>query len=223
MARSFVTGAFAAFVSLSALAAMPGKAEAASVNLLTNGGFEDPVFNGSFGTIFAIANIPGWEIFTGSVDLIHSHWESSEPDQNLDMNGAARGGIRQTVSGLLPGQHYRLSFDIAGNPDGGDSLKELTVSLNDGVSPYTFIQQFNTFGHSRASMGWQSVVYDFVAGSSNLVLSFLGDANPNNQFYGPALDNVSLNAVPLPPALALFGTALAGLVALGRRRRLPGA
>jgi len=43
--------------------------------------------------------------------------------------------------------------------------------------------------------------------------------NDSVGFYGAALDNVAISAVPLPAAAPLLLAGLGGLVAFGRRRR----
>ena len=50
-------------------------------------------------------------------------------------------------------------------------------------------------------------------GTSLTFLSLTGTA------YGPALDNVTIAATPIPGAILLFGSALGGMGFLGYRRK----
>lgn len=56
--------------------------------------------------------------------------------------------------------------------------------------------------------------------SNVTALQIRGDYLNNSDTEG--LDNVSLTPVPLPPAVVLFGSSLAGLVGLAARKRMPG-
>jgi putative exporter of polyketide antibiotics len=65
-------------------------------------------------------------------------------------------------------------------------------------------------------MGWTTFTYVFVATAATDTLAFLSGDNTS---YGPALDNVTIAATPIPGAILLFGAALGGMGFLGYRRR----
>jgi choice-of-anchor C domain-containing protein len=185
-----------------------GSASAATVQ---NGGFEAPgTFTGSFQTINAgSSSLTGWTIESGSIDLINAYWQSGSGKYSLDLSGNAPAMISQTITDLVIGQQYRLSFLLAGNPDGSPVAKSIGVSI--GGTSQTF--SFSTTGKSRASMGWTEKSLDFTAGANSLVLRFSAlDAGP----FGPALDNVAIAPIPLPAGAPLL---LAGLGALALMRR----
>jgi choice-of-anchor C domain-containing protein len=185
-----------------------GSAGAATVQ---NGSFESPgTFSGSFQTINAgSAALTGWSIDRGSIDLINAYWQSGSGSYSLDLSGNAPATISQTISDLVLGQRYRLTFLLAGNPDGTPVEKSIGVSIGDDSRNFSF----DTTGNSRASMGWTLKSLDFTAGADSLVLRFSAlDAGP----FGPALDDVAISAIPLPAGAPLL---LAGLGALALTRR----
>jgi choice-of-anchor C domain-containing protein len=204
-------------LAASALAlAFAGSAQAATI---TNGSFEQGTFTSdAFDTLAAgNTNITGWTIGGAGVDWIGSHWDASEGSRNVDMSALSAGSLSQTLSTTI-GQSYKLTFDLAGNPDGAPIPKLLDVAINGGT-PTTFA--FDTTGKSRiGNMGWLSQTYFFTATSASSVLSFTSLANTPS---GPALDNVAIAAVPEAStwAMMIAGFGLAG--ASLRRRRVAAA
>jgi choice-of-anchor C domain-containing protein len=198
-----------ALAALAVFAALSPVAHA-SVELINNGGFESPVnaFSGNFITLSS--GLDGWSIDSGSVDLIRSYWAPASGSYSLDLNGGGAGAISQSFATQI-GHSYTVSFSMAGNPDGGGNKSiEATVT-----TPNTYT--FDITGATRPDMGWVTHTFSFVATANSSTLSFVG--NPANTYYGAALDNVSVVAVPEP---ATYGMLLAGLGMVGflaRRRK----
>lgn len=184
---------------------------------IVNGSFElgSPSDGGAGYTTVSSGSsaITGWSVGGGGVDWIGSYWQPSAGNRSVDMSATTAGTISQTGITTVIGQAYRISFDMAGNPDGGSAIKRVDV-LATGGSTQTF--QFDTTGQTKANMGWTTMVYDFVASSTSTTLSFTGlDNNP----YGAALDNVSIAPVPEPTSvLAIAAVAGLGVRAVRRRR-----
>ena len=209
-----------------AAAALPGDARAASTNLLINGSFE---LGGPAGTYYpGDVAITGWHITHYGVDLMEfPDWQASDGVRSLDMSANDWGGVRQDLTGLTPGASYRVEFDLAANPD-AQMDRALSTTVDNGVyNLFSITDVFDYTNQTPANMGWLTIFHDFVyQGAGNLSLSLVNGASGSP--YGPALDNVRLyridqtTAVPLPPAAALFATALAGLAAVRLRRRQSG-
>jgi choice-of-anchor C domain-containing protein len=155
-------------------------------NILVNGSFEEgpvPVGDGFVMLDKGSTAIKGWTVTQGTLDYVDSaYWQSADGKRSLDMNGVEAGGIAQTFKSKK-GQKYRVTFSMAGNPNGGPAEKKLRVSAAGKNMEFTF----DGSGKSRPDMGWVSKSWDFVANADETTLEFLslieGDA-------GAALDNV---------------------------------
>ena len=196
-------------------AAMAHPASAAS--LLVNGDFESgPVVNPSgYTTVLGgdSISIPGWTVLGNSVDYIGNYWQPESGTHSIDLSGNAPGGLSQSFATTI-GQRYDVAFWYAGNPDSSaNKTGTATVSAAGGITVNLFYPQF--IG-TKANMVWLPMTYSFVATAATTTLTFL---STTGTAFGLALDNVSVSAVPLPGALLLFGTALAGFGVFGRRRR----
>jgi choice-of-anchor C domain-containing protein len=197
-------------LALAALAALP---TAANATAFTNGGFEIGPNPGGFTTLSApSAAITGWTVTGGSIDYIGSHWQPGEGSRSIDLNGNSIGTIAQTFDTVI-GMTYTVKFLLSGNPDGAPTLKTLDVSATGGS---TVGYSFSTAGISRAAMGWESKTYLFTATGLSTTLTFA--STTPGAFYGPALDGVSVTAVPEPATWAMMIGGL-GLVGVSMRRR----
>jgi Protein of unknown function (DUF642)/PEP-CTERM motif len=141
-------------------------------------------------------------------------------DQQLDGSGRqVQSSISQTVNGLVAGDTYAVTFDWAGaqmQSRTGATTESLAVSLGGQTLDTTTLDNA-----SEGFTGWNTATLDFTATSSSEVLSFLSVGTPSSLPPMALLTNVSMNTVPEPASLALFG---GGLLALGalvvtRRRR----
>lgn len=147
----------------------------------------------------------GWTLLSGTIEHIGTYWHgpAGRGDQSIDLNGNEAGHIAQTLF-LEPG-NYELKFALAGNPDGG-SVKDLRVSLGSSFEEFSF----DSSTHTKTDMGWvrERALFQIpAAGIYSLDFQSL-----TTGAYGPAIDRISLRAVP--ESLGYFGlVSLAGLVA----------
>jgi len=192
-------------------------ASAANAVTLVNGSFEDGVAiaSGGFVTLATgdTTSIPGWTVLSDGVDYIGTYWQASDGSRSLDLSALASGGVKQTVTGFQIGKRYRISFDLSGNPDGGNNSKRMVMSATGGVAAvYVYTLTDNT----RADMNWTTLTYEFNASGISQDIQFRSlETNP----FGAALDNVSISLVPEP---ATWGLLIAGFAMTGvamRRRQ----
>jgi choice-of-anchor C domain-containing protein len=199
------------FLALAAASAF-GFCSSASAAIVTDGNFADPIVSGDFATFST--SFGAWTVTQGSVDLIGSYW-AAPGGQSVDLDGNSVGGISQSLS-IGPGS-YQLSFWLSGNPDGGDPLKQLGVTVGDKVnSPFAF----TTGSNSRPnSMGFIFETLSFNAtGSTTLIFNSL-DKDPSA--FGPVIADVAVTAVPEPStwAMMILGFLGVGLAAYRRERK----
>jgi len=166
---------------------------------LINGSFELGTDPGAYMTLNPGAtDITGWTI-TGQLDYIGTYWQASDGSRSLDLSGLSAGGIQQDID-TIPGYTYIVNFDMAGNPDGPPILKQLILEAV-GVDAHAF--NFDVTGHTKSNMGWETMQWSFLANATTTTLKFtslVGDTG-----WGPALDNVTVTAIPAPGALVLLG------------------
>jgi len=209
-------GKLACLATLSLLLALTSTSQAAT-ELILNGSFEDSSINpGIFHTLGPGSTlINHWTVTGGTVDYIGTYWQAADGSRSLDLSGNQRGGIAisQSIQTVI-GKNYFLSFAMAGNPDDVQGVKSLTVTIGPPSTPGTFT--FNSTGHSRANMGWTTKGLYFTAGSTSTSIKFVSNT-PG--YYGPALDKVSLVAVPEPATMAMSGTAFVVVTGMVLRRR----
>jgi choice-of-anchor C domain-containing protein len=193
------------------LAAFPAQA----ASLITNGSFEYGNTSGSFSNEGAgSTNIFGWTVDTGSVDYISSYWAASDGARSIDIAGSAIGALSQSFT-TVAGNAYKVTFDLASNPD-LQGARDLLVSINGGT-PITFTHPGST-GHDAAGMNWTGQSFTFLATGANTTLTFTTNGTAQT-YFGPALDNVAVTGVPEPAAWAML---LGGFALVGgsmRRRR----
>jgi choice-of-anchor C domain-containing protein len=173
---------------LSVAAATPAQATTGP----SNGSFETPVVTpNTFVNLGAGASIGAWTVSQGHVDLIGAgFWQAADGVQSVDLSGSSAplaGGVSQSFT-TVPLLKYRVSYQVAGNPGGGPTIKSGQVLANGNV-----IQSFSfdVTGKTFANMGYVHKVATFVATGLTSTIEFQSN---DNTAFGPVLDDVDVDS-----------------------------
>jgi len=151
----------------------------------------------------------------------------------VGMDGAYQvSALSQSVSGLVVGGQYALSFYMAGAQqqgftgtincagDGNPNLNNCTTDQWDVSLGSQTLDSTNVTTPGHGFSGWMEQTLIFTATATTQTLSFLAQGQLNgSQPPFALLDGVSLTAVPEPTTLVLMLSALGGFGAIGLRRR----
>ncbi len=210
--------------------------------------------NSQFGSA-GYANLPGWTVSAANGSTPFDLWfiantsttvgaQSQYGSANQDLRAGpgadsasanfvgldgsasqAQGVLAQTVSNLVAGTDYRLSFDwAAGQLATGSGAYQVAIAFNLGTSALTSVTGAPTTSvfngtATGAYSGWSTQTYTFRATSANEVLSFLAYGTSGEPPFA-LLDGVTLFAMPEPSTLALFGAGLTAAWLLRRCNRV---
>lgn len=219
------------------MATVSGQAIAAE--LVTNGNFEATLNPSASGKDYFLNRVANW---TGGANLTFVSTAAAAPSTAGGLFGVAgpipispAGGnmvfadadlgfstaIQQTISGLLVGSIYTLTFYQAGGqevfPPGTGGIRPTTAQWQVEFGANTVLSAvMNTA--PQAFTPWQLQTFTFTATSGTQVLRFLAVGGPAGAPPVAFLDGVSLQGVlvPEPATVGLLG---AGLAALGVARR----
>lgn len=195
-------------LALAALA-LPATANAAP---FINGSFETGPSTGVFvGLTAGSTAINGWVVGGAGIDYIGTYWNASNGARSIDLSGNGPGSISQTFDTIV-GALYNVTFDLAGNGDGGPGQKTATVLASGGT-----LGTFSTPSSPKPNLTYTPYTYTFTATGSATTLTF---ASATNTAFGPVLDNVSVTAaVPEPATWAMMMLGFGAMGSVLRRRK----
>lgn len=186
-----------ALIGMSGVAAGDGTSSEEPVpgadTLVIDGDFEAPGLAeaGSYLTYLAQdqPGLGGWTITAGSVDVVGPGSAiAASGEQFLDLNG--NGGVGSgSITQDLPaerGRTYRLTFMLAGNPNGDPPVKTMDVTLGSVTTSF----RFDVGEHSSDALGWTAFSMTAqVCGGGTVPLTFTSSVEGER---GPLIDAISV-------------------------------
>jgi len=95
----------------------------------------------------------------------------------------------------VPGTRYRVTFDLAGNPNQLPRVKTMRVSAAGESDEFAF----DSTGKTGARMGWMPRHWTFTANAASTTLEFRSLTVSPQTGYGAAIDNVAVVPDPAAP------------------------
>lgn len=190
-----------------ALFALTSQVNAAPVNLVVNGSFENPDIRS--GTWSTYSSIPGWSTTGAGVEIRDNVVGTAyDGTQFAELDSKSNSSIYQTLS-TTAGKAYTLTFAYSPRINQPASTNPIEVYWNNALLS-------SITGTGGKVNNW--ILYSFVVnGTGQDVLKFAAAGISDS--LGGGLDAVSVSAVPLPAALLLFGPALLGFMGLRRKAK----
>jgi hypothetical protein len=190
-----------------------GMAGVARANLIQNGSFEAQHVD--VWKIYDYTNgndLQGWDLVSGSgIEVQHAYYTpyAGGGPQYVELDSYDNSKMAQTVTTTL-GEKYSLSFAYSPRPGVPGDSNNIELYWNDFL--------ISTQSAAGGSLTSWSLLSFTVYGTGSDTLSFAAAGTSDK--LGGLIDDVKLEAapVPIPSAVLLFGTGLASLIGLRRRK-----
>ncbi len=204
------------FIFAASLFALASQVQAAPVNLVVNGSFEDTPSTVAPGTFETFSNITGWT--TGGnangIEIRNNRVGTAAAGDNFaELDSTGNTNIFQTLS-TTAGQAYTLSFAYSPRLDQPSDTNGISALWNGSIISVPAIITGN--GAGNVDNVWTTYVFS-VIGTGSDILGF--SAEGISDTFGGGIDSVSVSAVPIPAAAFLFAPALLGFMGLRRKAK----
>lgn len=167
----------------------------------------------------ATMNLCGTTAFGGGFTF----WENPGPSPDggnfvgMDGYNAYSTPLTQTITGLLPGASYAISFyQAAGQQRGFDGATTERWQVQFGSASQLSVLMSNA---NHGHVNWMSQTLTFTASAASQVLSFIAIGTPNGLPPFVLLDGVSINQVPEPATSGLIVLGMLAIPVAARFRR----
>lgn len=201
-------------------------ATAHATNLVDNGSFEEPNIGTGYGTFNPTTGVPGWQSNGSGIEIDYSALFGAPAysgTQSLEVNAYYPENVYQTVTGLIPGETYLLSWAYGDRPDSGDEEMQVYFGGDLVATDYDLLDGSN----SALIWTYNSVIVTATSTSELLSFDGLDYVGTNGSYtdnggpsYGNELDAVSLVAATPEPStwvLMLSGIGLLAFAVLRKR------
>lgn len=202
------------YTLVAGLFAIASQVQAAPVNLVANGSFENTPSVVAPGTFETFNSISGWT--TGGnangIEIRNDRVGTAFDGVNFaELDSTGNSNLFQTLS-TIAGQVYNLSFAYSPRMDQPSDTNGISALWNGNIISVPAIITGN--GAGNMDNVWTTYVFS-VIGTGSDILGF--SAEGISDTFGGGIDSVSVSAVPIPAAAFLFAPALLGFMGLRRK------
>jgi PEP-CTERM motif len=216
---------FALFAVVALVFGLVGATPSIAGSLIVNGNFNS--FTGASAPgpdgwgLFSNGQVTGWTTTNPGglieIDSAGPIGPGTNPfgTYSMEVNANVPETVSQTITGLVAGQQYTLTWEYGGRPgSGGEEAMNVLLGGNLIATDSSGIV---------STLTWTGNTYTFIAGPGGTeTLSFVGLDESGNGSYGNEVTDISLTATPEPSTwlLLLSGFGLLGYAVRKQQRGL---